>query len=72
MTGDTPPSITDVLTIDELAELLRIGRSAAYEAVKRGEIPGVRRIGKRLRVSRSAVLDWLHGGSPDAQNRSTG
>ncbi len=43
-----------VLTIEETASALRIGRSAAYEAVARGEIPAVR-IGRRLRVPRHAL-----------------
>ncbi|MBW3591044.1 MAG: helix-turn-helix domain-containing protein [Actinobacteria bacterium] len=46
-----------VYTVEEVAELLRIGRSAAYEAVRRGQIPALR-FGRRLRIPRSA-LDQL-------------
>jgi excisionase family DNA binding protein len=48
-----------VLTVEEAARELRIGRSAAYEAVRRGELPAVR-IGRSLRVPRhclEALLD---------------
>ncbi len=38
-----------VYTVEETARLLRIGRSAAYEAVRRGEIPALR-FGRRLRA----------------------
>jgi excisionase family DNA binding protein len=41
-------------TVPEVAAELGIGRNAAYEAVKRGEIPTVK-IGRRLLVPRDAV-----------------
>lgn len=51
--------MNEVMTVDELADRLRIGRRAAYEAVRRGEIPGVVRIGRTIRVSAAAVDRWL-------------
>lgn len=42
------------ITVPEAGEQLGIGRNAAYEAAKRGEIPTVR-IGRRLLVPREAV-----------------
>jgi excisionase family DNA binding protein len=45
---------TAVLTVDEVAQLLRISRTAAYEAVNRGEIPAVR-IGRRWLIPRAAL-----------------
>lgn len=39
----------DVLTISEVAEVLRIGRNTAYEAVRTGDIPSIR-LGRRLLV----------------------
>ncbi len=51
-----------VLTVEEVAALLRVNRKTAYEAVRRGELPGVRRIGGTIRISRQAVLDWLTEG----------
>jgi excisionase family DNA binding protein len=42
-------------TVEEVAALLRISRSSAYEAIKRGEIPTVS-FGRRLRVPRSTLL----------------
>lgn len=50
------------LTVDELATLLRMDRKTVYAAIQRGEIPGVRRIGRALRISRDAVLRWLAEG----------
>jgi excisionase family DNA binding protein len=47
-----------VLTVPEAAELLRIGRSAAYEAIRRGEIPAIQ-IGRKLRVPTAKLLAML-------------
>lgn len=46
------------LTVEETASLLGLGRSAAYEAIRRGEIPS-RRLGRRLLVPVPALLEWL-------------
>lgn len=43
------------LTVPEAAVLLRLGRTACYEAVARGEIPSVR-FGAKLRIPRGALL----------------
>jgi excisionase family DNA binding protein len=46
------------LTVEETASLLGLGRSAAYEAIRRGDLPA-RRIGRRLYVPVPALLVWL-------------
>ena len=61
ITEPTPAASTlesDVLTVDQAAALLRVGRNAVYDAVNRGEIPH-RRIGKTIRLSRTALIRWL-------------
>jgi excisionase family DNA binding protein len=57
----------DVLTVEEAAEVLRIGRTAAYEAARRGELPAVR-IGRSLRVPRHALDALLQNGDGPAAN----
>jgi excisionase family DNA binding protein len=47
-----------VLTVEEAGRLLNLGRSAAYDAVKRGELP-VLRFGRRLVVPTARVLAML-------------
>ncbi len=42
------------LTVDEAAAHLGVGRNAAYEAIRRGEIPALR-IGGRILVPRVAL-----------------
>ncbi|MGH8923845.1 MAG: helix-turn-helix domain-containing protein [Acidimicrobiia bacterium] len=47
-----------MLTVEEAALLLGLGRTAAYEAARRGEIPS-RRLGRRVIVPVAALLEWL-------------
>jgi excisionase family DNA binding protein len=61
----TPP----VLTVDELAALLRVNRKTVYAALSRGEIPSAKRIGATYRIHREAVLEWL-ASSQDRAARS--
>jgi excisionase family DNA binding protein len=49
-----------LLTIDEAATLLRTTRAAVYAMVARGQLPGVTRIGRRVLVRSSDLLDWLN------------
>ena len=51
-------SVDAVLDVEEVAELLRVGRNTIYELVARNEIPH-RRLLKSIRFSRSAVMAWL-------------
>lgn len=48
-----------VLTVEEVAQLLRISRTSAYEGVRSGYIPAVR-IGRSLRIPRSAIDAMLN------------
>ena len=57
-TADLPA----VLTPDDLAVLLRIRKRAVLDAIQRGELPGVRRVGRRIRADRDTVLRWLADG----------
>ena len=48
-----------LLTADEVAEILRTTRKAVYGLAERKQLPGVKRIGRRLLVRRTALLEWL-------------
>ena len=43
------------VTVEEAARTLGIGRSLAYELARRGELPGVLRLGRVFRVSVPAL-----------------
>ena len=64
------PELPEVLTVDELAALLRLNRKTVYDALKRGEIPGVRLVAGRYRIHRDTVLAWLSQGQ-GRDSRST-
>lgn len=58
----------DVVTIEELSEMLRIGRNNAYALINSGEIYSVR-VGKQLRIPKTAVIDYMtKGHSPLADS----
>jgi excisionase family DNA binding protein len=46
------------LKVPEVAEMLQIARSRAYELVADGEIPAIK-IGRSVRVSRKELDRWL-------------
>lgn len=46
------------ITIEQTARLLGLGRTTAYDAARRGELP-TRRLGRRLLVPVPALLEWL-------------
>lgn len=49
-----------LLKVPEVAEVLGVGKSKAYELVARREIPGVVTLpGGSLRVSRKAIEAWI-------------
>jgi excisionase family DNA binding protein len=50
----------EYLKVPEVAEVLRIARSRAYELVGNGEIPSIR-IGRSVRVNRRELDVWLEG-----------
>jgi len=53
-----------MLTVHDLATLLRLDRKTVYSEIAAGRIPGVRRFGARrpvYRAHRDTVLTWLAG-----------
>lgn len=57
MTLDLAP---DVLTVEEVAEILRVGRNHAYELVRTGVIASVK-LGRRIIVPKASVVALLLG-----------
>jgi excisionase family DNA binding protein len=56
----------DVLDVPQVAILLAVGRNTIYALVARNEIPH-RRLGKAIRFSRAAVMQWLSRSWRDAK-----
>ena len=63
--GTNRATITDVeqlpflLTVEEVAALLRTSRKAIYSRVERGLLPGVVRDGRRVLLHRDDLLHWI-------------
>ena len=60
----------DVLTLNEVAEYLRIPRSTAYKLAQEGKIPG-QKVGRHWRFRRAVVERWL-GDSGNATDTAPG
>lgn len=51
-----------LLTVDEVAELLRTTRKAIYCKIQRDLLPGIVRDGRRVLLRRDDVLHWVAEG----------
>jgi excisionase family DNA binding protein len=56
---------SSVLTIDELAEYLKISKSTLYKLAQEGSIPS-QKVGKHWRFHKDAVDEWLRQRGPIA------
>lgn len=57
---------SDVLDVPGVARLLGVGRNTVYALVAKNQIPH-RRLGKQIRFSRAAVMQWLSWSWRDAK-----
>lgn len=48
-----------IITVPEMADLLKISRSKAYELVKDTTFPIIK-IGKCIRINKKELESWLH------------
>jgi excisionase family DNA binding protein len=56
-----------VLTVAEVAEMLRVHSTTIYRLVKRGELPGFK-LGGNWRINRASLDLWLLAESPQHQS----
>ena len=57
-TPSLDPFESPTMTVEDLAELLQCGRTATYDAVRRGEIPSFK-VGRRFIIPTAAVRRQL-------------
>lgn len=55
-----------LLRAEEGARLVSLSRSKFFQMMQRGEVPGVIRFGRSVRVSRSALEQWIRERANDA------
>lgn len=65
---------TEVMTVPELAELLRMKPKSVYAMLSRDRatIPGCRKVGGAWRAHRETVVAWLAGPDSDARKGQRG
>jgi excisionase family DNA binding protein len=51
---------SDILTVEEAAELLKIPRSSVYKLAQEGKIPA-QKVGRHWRFYRPTLLRWIAG-----------
>ncbi len=51
-----------LLTIDEVVELLHLTKPTVYSKHSKGELPGVCKRGKRLYFQRDIIINWIKDG----------
>ena len=56
MSRDVDTAPPEFLTVDEAADLLRVNRKTLYESIRLGQLPGVVRVGKSLRIHRASMV----------------
>ena len=52
----------DVLSLEATAEYLGVSISHLRRMARKGTLPGVRRLGRRVLISRAALDEWLAAG----------
>ena len=67
--SNNPEVFDEVLTLDEVARLLKVPADAVRSRAEAGELPG-RRFGKEWRFARMAVLAWLTGGEAQKKTKA--
>ena len=63
----TPEAGDEVLTLEDVAKLLKVPAEAVRSRAEEGQLPG-RRFGKQWRFARVAVLAWLADGESQDQD----
>ena len=48
----------DVLTVQDVARLLKIEKNNAYELIKRGDIPAIK-LGRKIIVPKNSLIEFL-------------
>lgn len=61
----------DFMTVDEFAATIHVNRKTVYEAIRAGELPGVQRFGRRIRLYKPAVLAWFSSGQTPKKRKPT-
>lgn len=59
----------EVMTVDEVAALLRCNTKTIYDAIKLGQLPGAVHLGRVIRVHKPTIVAWMASGQQLPQPR---
>ena len=57
----------DVLTVQDVARILRIGKNYTYDLIRSGRIPAMK-LGRRLLIPKTVLIDFLESESSSCKN----
>ena len=57
----------DLMTVPEVARVLRTSPKAIYTMIERRQLPGVLRFNRRVLLDRQALVDWLRQSSTPSE-----
>ena len=70
MAGEVVPGVPVLLSVEDLAKVLRTTRKAIYSMVARGELPGIFRRGRRrVYFRREAIVAWIEAGTESSPKK---
>lgn len=61
------PDLSPLLDMEEVARILGVRRSKALDLVRSWDLPGIR-VGRRVKVSHSALAEWIQRGGTVLRN----
>ena len=51
----------EILTVEEVAEFLKVSRDTVYRLTQQGKIPATK-VGNQWRFTKTRLLEWLNSG----------
>ncbi len=65
-------ALPELLTVEEVAALLRVHRNTVYQLLADKKIPGIVKVGRAVRANKAIVLAWIASGDQrDSRARRT-
>jgi excisionase family DNA binding protein len=62
--------MSNLVKVEEVAEVLNVTRQRAYELIRRNMIPGVVRLGRQVRVDLEELEEWIKRGGKASLDES--
>lgn len=67
--SNSPPPVSEILTLDEAADFLKLAKQTLYGMTSKSEIPFYKRR-RKLYFKRTDLMKWLEEGKRDANSEN--